>query len=187
MELAALEFQAIDPPPARFSRLEMNRCCWWQDQAGNLWVALEQDRPPWLGSPWNMRFQLALALGPPPAGRSRDYLLSRQELRGLARFGPAQARYSSLAGIAAVYRQPQDRLRGSLRLRVVREIQQPLGNWGRSTPYLMMGTFEAVHDQLAGQRIARQIGFLDEKEGAPPAPEQPPGAATSQPAGQAGP
>lgn len=184
VQITALNFQAIDPPagpPPRFWQLDLDRCYWWTDEAGHVWVALERDqRSLVLGEMGHMRFQLSLALGEPPAGRARDYRVSRREMRVAARFGPAQSRWTSLSGIVALYREPQDRLRGSFRLDVAREVQQMLGGWGRPTRYLMMGTFMAAHDEAAGRRIAADTESLGlERE--PPA-SQPVSRPASRPA-----
>jgi hypothetical protein len=184
VQIAALNFQAIDPPegpPPRFWQLDLDRCYWWTDEVGHVWVALERDqRSLLLGEMGHLRFQLSLALGEPPAGRARDYRISRREMRVTARFGPAQSRWVSMSGIVALYREPQDRLRGSFRLDVSREVQQLLGGWGNAARYLMMGTFTAVHDEVAGRRIAADTESLG-LEGEPPA-TQPVSQPASQPA-----
>jgi hypothetical protein len=178
IDIAALDFQAIDPPegPApRFVGLDLDRCCWWADEDGRVHVALERDRPNLLAAEWRFRFQLSLALDQLPAGKARDYRVNRRELRGVARFGPAQSRFTSLYGIVALYREPQDRLRGSFRMEVSRETQQLLGGWSRPSRYLMMGTFVAVPDAAQGRRIAAEAE-------APGAPGEPPASqVTSQP------
>ena len=171
VDVAALDFQAIDPPegPApRFVTLDLDRCYWWTDEAGRVHVALERDRPALLGTEWRFRFQLSLALDQPPAGKARDYRVNRRELRGVARFGPTQSRFSSLYGIVALYREPQNCLRGSFRMEVARETQQLLGGWSRPSRYLMMGSFVAVPDADRGRRIAAEA-------------EAPSGGATTQP------
>jgi hypothetical protein len=91
-------------------------------------------------------------------------------LRAVARFGPAQSRFESLSGVVALYRQAGDRLRGSFRLQVAREVQQWLGDWSRPSRYLMMGTFEAVPDEQRGRRIAQETEAVGR--------ERPPSAAT---------
>lgn len=157
VEVTALNYRAIDPPagpPPRFTRVELDRCYWWTDQAGQVWIAMERDQPVLFGSLGNFRFQLSLVLEKPPAGRARDYLVSKRELRSVARLGPAESRFVSLLGIVALYREPHDRLRGSFRLEVARQAQQLLGGWSRASRYLMMGTFEAVRDEERGRRIA---------------------------------
>ena len=159
VQIAALDYQAIDPPagpPPVVVPLDADRCFWWTDEHGKVWVALERDQPLLLTPEWRFRFQLSFALDEPPAGRARDYALSKRELRAMVRAGPTQARYSSVRGIVALYREPYDRMRGSFRLEVAREVQQMLGGWGRPSRYLMMGTFHAVHDETRGRAIAEQ-------------------------------
>ena len=138
VDVAALDFQAIDPPEGpspRFVELDLDRCYWWTDEDGRVRIALERDRPLLLGSEWRFRFQLSLALDQPPAGKARDYRVNKRELRGVARFGPTQSRFTSIYGIVALYREPHDRLRGSFRMEVAREVQQLLGGWSRPSRY----------------------------------------------------
>ncbi len=158
--VAALDFQAIDPPagpPPRFMQLNLDRCGWWADEAGHVQVAMECERPSWLVPEWRFRFQLTLALDEPPAGRARDYRLGPREFRGTARFGPSQSRFESLRGVVALYREGGGQFRGSFRMEAAREVQQLLGGWSRQGRYLMMGTFLAVHDETAGRRIAGEV------------------------------
>ncbi len=174
VQIAALDYQAIDPPagpPPRVVQIDADRCCWWTDERGKVWVALERDQPLLLTPEWRFKFQLSLALDEPPAGRARDYAVSKRELRAMVRAGPTQARYSSVRGIVALYREPHDQMRGSFRLEVAREVQQMLGGWGRPGRYLMMGTFHAVRDEARGRVIAAQTEFLD--RGRDPAASQP--------------
>ncbi len=160
VEVASLNFEAVDPPagpPPRFTRIALDRCYWWLDENGRVCVAMERNQPTPLGPGWRFRFQLALQLDEPPAGRARDYRVTKRELRATARFGPSQSRFTSISGVVALYRQPQDRLRGSFRLLVAREVQQMLGGWGLPGRYLMMGTFEAVRNEEHGRQIRAQV------------------------------
>lgn len=161
VSVTALNFEAIDPPAGpepRVVTLKMDRCYWWEE-AGGIWVALERDRGVPLGPEWRFKFQIALALGERPAGRARDYRVSQGEMRAAARFGPAQSRWESVRGVVALYREPDERFRGSFRLQVDREVQQVLGGWSRPMRYLMLGTFTAVHGPERGRQIAEAAGM----------------------------
>ncbi len=118
---------------------------------------MERDKP-WMLGLEHFVFQLSLSLEKPPAGRARNYLVSRRELRAVARFGPAESRFVSISGIVALYRKPHDRLRGSFRLQVAQQAQKllGLGGWSRPRRYLTLGTFTAVHDEERGRRIAAE-------------------------------
>ena len=153
VEVVALDYKAIDPPAPHCTGLNVDRCYWWSDEAGHVWVAMERNQP-WLFGRTHFVFQLSLMLEKLPAGKARNYLIGKQELRAAARFGPAQSRFVSLNGIVALYRESGERLRGSYRLQVARKTQGPLGNWSSGSRHLMMGTFTAVHDEEAGRRIA---------------------------------
>jgi len=161
--VAALDYQAIDPPagaPPQFTQLDMDRCYWWTDENGHVWVAMECQRPSLLIPEWRFRFLLSLALDQPPAGRARDYRLGQREVRGIARFGPSQSRFESVRGIVALYRERGGEFRGSFRMEVAREVQQLLGGWSRPARYLMMGTFTAVADEARGRQIAAEAEAL---------------------------
>ncbi len=120
---------------------------------------MQRDKPSPLGSLGHFRFQMSLVLEDLPAGRARNYLVKKREFRGVARMGPAHSRWTSLSGVVALYREPGDRLRGSFRLQVAREVQQLLGGWSSPDRYLMMGTFEARPDVNGhGRQIAEDIG-----------------------------
>jgi hypothetical protein len=170
VSVAALDYQAIDPPAGAAPQvidLDMDRCCWWADEDSHIWIAMECQRPSLLIPEWRFRFQLSLALEEPPAGRARDYHLGQRALRGIVRFGPSQGRYQSVRGIVALYRQPGDQFRGSFRMEVAREVQQLLGGWSRPARYLMMGTFTAVADETQGRRIAGEAEALGPERPAP--------------------
>jgi hypothetical protein len=158
VEVAALNFRAIDPPagpPPRFYTVDLDCCYWWLDDDGNVWVAMRRTQPILPFEPGgDFVFQLSLALRDPPAGSARDYLVTRRELRASAKFGPAETRFVSISGIVALYREAGDKLRGSFRLQVAREVNQMLGGWSRPERYLMQGTFMAVRDAERGWPIA---------------------------------
>ncbi len=154
VQVAALDFRAIDPPAPRFVQIPIDRCFWWTNEAGQVWIAMERDQP-LLIRPEHFVFQLSLVLERLPAGRERNYVVSKRELRGVARIGPAEGRYVSISGIVALYREAGDTLRGSFRMEVTQESLGLLG-WTAPRRQLMMGTFRAVRDEGRGQAIVAQ-------------------------------
>jgi hypothetical protein len=155
IEVASLNFNNVDPPGARFSVIKADRCYWWADEQGRVWIGLEREfQYPFLGPLGHFHFQLSLMLERLPAGRARNYTAAKRELRAVARVGPTEMRFASLSGIAALYRESGNRMRGSMRLLVSREVSRLLGGWSRPTRYLLLGTFIAVHDPVRGRRIA---------------------------------
>ena len=153
VELVSLNYRSIDPPRPRAEGLDIDRCYWWTDESGRVWVALESVRQPLFGSVGEFTFKMSLALEALPAGAGRNYTVGKRELRAVARFVLSEARYVSSAGIVALYRESGDRLRGSMRLRVRREVSRLLGGWGRPSSYVLQGTFLAVHDEQRGRLI----------------------------------
>lgn len=160
IELASLEFRTIDPPAARFIVVEADACWWWQDADGRVHVAL-QKRQPLPAAGMEFSFRLAVELEELPAGRAREYQVSQDELQAVASIGFAESRFSSVSGILALYREPGDRLRGSLRLKVARESTQLIGGWGPTTSYLMLGTFLAQRDATKGREVEAALPRTD--------------------------
>ena len=171
IHIASLNYRTIDPPagPAPgVAALDLERCYWWTDEKGQVCVSMERDVPSLLGRIGRFTFQMSLVLEEPPAGRARDYTVAKRELRALARVGPAQSRFTSVAGIVALYSEPGDRLRGSFRLLAAREVNGLLGGWSRPSSYLMTGTFVAVHDPQRGRAIAEATEAFGWQRDAPP-------------------
>ncbi|MFH1748565.1 MAG: hypothetical protein ABIG44_16140 [Planctomycetota bacterium] len=154
LELTSLNYNSIDPPTPRTAKLDLNRCYWWTDADGQVWIAMESIRRPLFGVLGDFTFRLSLVLEKLPAGEGRNYTVAQRELRAVARFAVTEGRFVSSAGIVALYRADGDRLRGSLRLQTRREVSQLLGGWGRPSSYLMQGNFTAIHDETRGRPIA---------------------------------
>jgi len=176
IELASLNFRAIDVPagpPPRVDRYDLDCCCWWTTPDGQLWLAMQQQRRFFLNPRLRLEFQLSLRLERPPAGPARDYPLGSEELRARLRFGPWESRFTARTGILALYREPGDRLRGSLRAEVAGVAARLLGGWSRPARYLLLGTFTAVRDEQRGRPIAEATESSG-WERAPPAEQAPP-------------
>lgn len=154
LELISLNFKSIDPPAPRGSRLKLDHCYWWQDESGQVWIAMERKQSLLPGDEFLFVFNMSLVLEKMPAGAARNYMVSDRALRAAARIGPAELRFTSEAGALALYRESGDRLRGSFRLRVARQYGTMLGGWSRPARYLMQGTFIAVPDEARGRQIA---------------------------------
>ncbi len=155
MELAALDFKTIDPPPGRVSVVQAHECYWWLDEQQRVWVAWRRHwRQPWQPH-WDFQLDVSVRLDTLPAGKARNYKLDRQSLRMRFQVGPWQLRIASLTGIAALYRDGPDRLRGSLRMQAFRRTAQLFGGWGKPVRYLVLARFTAVRDRRRGEPIAR--------------------------------
>jgi hypothetical protein len=153
VDFVALNYKAIDPPAPRITRVDMQECYWWTDADGGLWIAMQRADVPPLQPKLAFRFQLSLALEKLPAGRARNYSIGERELRSCARLGPWESRFTARRGIAALYRESDDSLRGNLRVEATRVTARWLGGWGRPTRYLMLGSFVAVRDEQRGRAI----------------------------------
>jgi hypothetical protein len=154
IRLTPLNFTAIDPPAPRVAQLTIDECYWWEDAAGQIWIAMQERRAGLFTDFADLGFQLSLRLEQPPAGAARNYLARRDELRARVKIGPVESRLESTHGIVALYREGDDRYRGTFRLRVHREVNYLLGGWSRPTTYLLLGEFTAVQDAARGQAIA---------------------------------
>ena len=156
IELASLNYRAIDPPaapPPRVARINLDCCYWWTDDDGRLWIAMQREQALLLSPKWRLQFQRSLALEKLPAGSARDYKITRKALRARLRVGPWEGRFASQAGIIALYREPHDVLRGSMRLQASRTTTRLLGGWSKPTPYLILGSFTAIRDERRGRAI----------------------------------
>jgi hypothetical protein len=173
LEFVPLNYKSIDPPPALPARVDFQQCCWWVDDDGRLGIAMEKKFTPPFHPEFKFELQVSLLLEKPPAGKARNYPIGRRELRARVKFGVWESRFSSLNGIAAVYRESGDRLRGALRIQTSRVSSELLGGWSEPANYLMLGTFTAVPDPARG----RQIAALTESQGW----DRPPNAPTSAP------
>lgn len=167
LEFTSLNFRSIDPPPPH-TRSRIDHCYWWLDEQDRVRIAMERRVGSILGEDFAFQFQLSLVLEKLPAGRARNYTVGKNELRALARAGPFESRFSSTAGIVALYRRSGDRLHGSLRLQVARQSVNPLlGNLTRPTRYLITGTLDAIHDERRGKAIIdtmEKSGFVEPTE-----------------------
>jgi hypothetical protein len=154
LEIASLNFQAIDLPPARFTRLDLPECYWWKDKGGRVWIAMRRESTPLFNPRFRFDFQVSLALDKLPAGKARNYKVDAKSMRACVRFGPWETRFTSRTGIVAIYRESGGRLRGSMRLYASRQVARLLGGWSRPSGYLLLGSLEAVHDEQRGRAIA---------------------------------
>ncbi len=153
LEFASLDFRAVDPPPPRVVPLNVQECYWWTDQAGKVWIAMRSEKTPVLFPMLRFQFQLSLVLDKLPAGLARNYALGGRALRARGQRGPLHARFSSHVGVAALYRERGNRLRGSVRAQTSRVSLQWLGGWSKPVRYLMLGSFTAVYDEQRGRAI----------------------------------
>lgn len=157
LEIASLDYSAIDPPAARFSVVVIDRCHWWTDDADQVWVAFERRTTPFWLPTGEVTFQMYFVLEKPPAGRARYYAIAKKEMRAGLRVGPLSARFAPLTGVALLERQHDEQMRGSFRMAVRREVSQLLGGWSRPSSQLMQGTFVATHDPQRGKAIADAV------------------------------
>lgn len=155
VELIALDYRNIDPPAPKVWRIHTPGCYWWSDEAGQVWIALERDQPSPLGRRARHVFRLSLVLPELPAGRAREYHVSRRALRAFERFGPAERRLSAIVGVVALYREANERLRGTVRFQVQQEVLVGLA-WNLPTRQLMLGEFTAVWNPERGQAIVAE-------------------------------
>lgn len=175
VSVVALDFRNIDPPPARVAQLDMQRCFWWQDESGAVWIAMERDVPSVFGERFHQQFQLSLVLDRLPSGGARDYHVRDRELRAWVRAGPLEARYTSTAGILALYRTEDGDLRGSFRIETARQVNAFITGWTRPARCLVLGEFVARQNPAQGRRIASSTEADGFERPAPPT-------ATSRPA-----
>jgi hypothetical protein len=154
IELVSLDYRSIDPPAPHPQRIDLDECYWWAEEDGQVHVAMQRrGGVPLLGPAAAWRLQLSLVLEKLPSGEGRNYTVGRRELRGVLRVGAAEARYESVTGIVALYREGDDGLRGSVRLLASRQVSQVIAGFGAPHRQVILGTFEAVRDETRGRAI----------------------------------
>ena len=153
IQFASLSYRSIDPPNAAVAEVEARECYWWEDDDGRVWVAMQRHFSPPFHPEFYVHIELSLVVDRLPRGKARNYRLNRDSLRARVRIGPWETRFSSQIGVAAVYRERGDRLRGSVRLQTQRVTSQLFSGWGRPQRYLMLVSFEAVPDAQRGLPI----------------------------------
>ena len=175
IQFSSLSFRTIDPPNATVAELATRECYWWPDETGRVWVVMQRSFAPPFHPELRVHLELSLVVDCLPRGKARNYRLDRESLRARIRIGPWETRFTSQIGIAAVYRERGDRLRGSVRLQAQRVTSQLLGGWGRPSRYLMLVEFTAVPNDVRGGPIVastesagweRQLPDATDTEGA---------------------
>ncbi len=152
VQLISLDFRSIDPPAPRVFELSFDRCVWWSDANGRLWLAMSRDMQSILGPLGRVQFEMSIRLEKPPSGKARNYSLAADEVRARIRTALSETRLTSISGILAVYRESGDALRGSFRFQANRHTLQILGGWSRGARFLFLGRFHAAPD--AGEAAA---------------------------------
>jgi hypothetical protein len=169
IEAISLDFRNIDPQRPLKQPVNLDSCRWWTDDYGTLWIAMTRRVSGLMGPATNLDFALSLSLEKLPAGAARNYKAGANVLRARSRFGIAESRLSSVAGIVAVERAGADRLRGAFRIQARRDTMQMLGGWSAAPQMLLLGDFDAVYDERGGREIVESTegaGFERER---PPA------------------
>ena len=176
VELSSLDFKSIDPPAPSATSVRLQECYWWAEDDGDVRVAMRYVKNPPLFPKFRLEFNMSLVLEQPPRGQARNYDLNRQTMRAQVSMGPWQTRFTSVVGIAALYRESGDRFRGSVRMQAARVAARLLGGWGKPTRYLLQSSFTATHNPDRG----REILEMTESDGwvrkltprKPPVPEE---------------
>ncbi len=161
VELTPLQFRTIDPPAPRAVGFEIQDAIWDEDADGRLRIALRREATVPIVN-LRQRLVLSLLLERLPNGKAREYRLTRTSLRGLAEVGPGQARFESIGGIAAVYREDAaDEIRCVFRVLAQRSTARLLGGFGKPTRVLLQGEVRARRDARTGAWVTEteQGGF----------------------------
>ncbi|HNQ21646.1 MAG TPA: hypothetical protein PKK06_00980 [Phycisphaerae bacterium] len=154
MWLVPLSSSRISEAAPLLHQVKTHKCYYWLNQDGELTVAMEAVRPSLVGRLGSEEFRASLVLGELPAGRGRDYRVTRRTLRLQAREGWAHARAASLTGIVAVWRKEgEQRWHGRFRILARQQAFLALLGWGRDSDVLLLGEFVAVPGQAQGEAI----------------------------------
>lgn len=165
-------------------------CVWFTDDAGRINLAVKYKNLPLLGIYSQAQWTLWIRAGQPPAGSTLRYRLERSTVRGICTSGMTHQRYEARWGVLVLDRTGKDTYRGRFHISASQQQYSLLTGWapaGFSAPLLIMvGEFEAVHDEKLGNAIADSINKEDWSGLAPTLPVIPMSGSsrpqTSQPA-----
>lgn len=142
----------------------------WVDSDGDVCIALHgSERVPGLSG--ERHFDVALVLGPIPAGVGRVYRAGFHTARARISHGLVHRRYVSLDGLVSIEGFGGRALRGRFRFKAMEQSFLVLTGWGHDRQVLCLGEFVAIPDRAAGEEILARA----DKGGLPrpPPPDRP--------------
>lgn len=158
-----------------------NTCVWFTDDAGRVNIVMRHTEPPLLGKQYQTEWIMGLRAGEPPAGSTLRYRVERGACRGLCTSGMTHQRFESRWGVMILSRRSGDRFRGRFHIAAAQQQFSLFTGWaptGAMAPLLILvGEFEAVHNQKVGRGLMLSL----EKEdwsGLAPSPPIPIGPAS---------
>ncbi len=143
----------IEPTDAKVVRLECSQCYWWVDDEGLLNIAGKFEARSLFGGKFDRALYISFVPGVPSQGVGRDYKVNRNTVRAFVKYPPSMLRLKSTYGIMGVEHRDSGGLVGAFRANMLMQQASYLGGWGKSSPYLVFGTFSAVEDRVKGMSI----------------------------------
>ena len=149
-----LKFKRLGTGGPLVPTTEIDHAVWSQDANRNEWlqVALSRHRDGFTALD-RERFDLSLLLPGMPAGKGREYRVTKETLRAYSRKGVSHVRFASLGGIVGVWWEKNQTLAGRFRLRAKKQIFHILTGWVDAGPVIMAGEFNARRNDEMVERI----------------------------------
>lgn len=156
IKFVSLHPSEIDPPGTKTPVIKAEEAYWHVDNSGDVHISIRSKHDNWLlGAFGRNELVMSVVPGPPPNGRARNYSLNRNTLRMLWHTGLVSQRFASYSGVMAIYMDDDRRCHGSFRIWTINPgagmpiwfVPQTPG------PTLVFGTFNAVRDEEACERI----------------------------------
>lgn len=176
-ELSAVPFSRNDiteQEPLIVRLPTASTCVWFTDDAGRVNVAMRHDGLALLGKYSKTSWVMSMRLGQPPAGRSLRYRIERAAVRGICTSGLAHQRFDARWGVLVLDRQSLNRFRGRFQIASAQQQFTLFSGWSPAGPMapllIMVGEFEAVHDEKLGRALIAPIQQEDWSGMAPSPP-----------------
>jgi hypothetical protein len=136
---------------------------WYVDEQERLDLAFAYDGLA-LGDAKNM-WRVSIGLEGLPAGRSREYRIARDQMRGLYSVGMDHRRFQSRWGVLVLDRVGRDRFRGRFQITAAQQRFTVFTGWSpegdRAPLLILLGEFEVVQDPAMGRAIRRDVDAED--------------------------
>jgi hypothetical protein len=136
-------------------------CAWYTDSEERVNVVMRHRGPALPGKPPQSEWVMWIRAGKPPAGSGLRYRIERGAARGLCTAAMAHQRFESRWGVLVLGRQSGERFRGRFQISAAQQQFTLFTGWtpaGAMAPLLILvGEFEAVHDEKLGREMAKLI------------------------------
>jgi hypothetical protein len=152
VDIIELNFKRMPSAGPLVDHVTVQEALWWITD-NRVYVALRSQQGGALSELHREGLEMSFVLEGLPAAQARDYPLNRQSVRIRRSQGARHARFASTIGIAALWFEPGDVLRGRFRTMLKRQSFHILTGWSDGGQAAAIGEFRARRDQVRGEEI----------------------------------